>query len=293
MKNRYFITGGSGKTGQALLEIMTGRGVAGKEGITCLLRPGGRRDMLERFPVDIAEGDASVAGSVERAYRGEDTVIHISSIFHTGAVLDGCAGMKRIITISSTGVFSHHRSTAGRIAAEEERVEKSGIPFVIIRPTMIYGTPHDRNISRLIRLVNRFRVIPLPSMSSGRFQPVHVAGLAGCIYSAATGPGISGSYNIPGGSAHTLEEMIGIISDELGKKTIIIPVPFFLVRAAVGILGALRSGSPVDEEQILRLGEDKTFDYSRAARELGHRPRSFREGIREQAALMGMSKKQL
>ena len=111
MSRGIFITGASGKTGLKLLELMSeGRGT--EADVTCLCRGERCRDRLSRFPVRIVYGDASDPESLGSAYKGEETVIHLSSIFHSTALLEACREAKRLIVVSSTGVFSEHRSMA-------------------------------------------------------------------------------------------------------------------------------------------------------------------------------------
>ena len=297
MDQSIFITGGSGNTGQALLRRIFG-GTEHDEGdsdleaapeITCLARPGGRRGNLERFPVRIVGGDSSDAESLGRAYGGETTVIHISSIFHAGAVARACRAAKRLVAISSTGVFSRYRRLAVDIAAGERAIERSGIPYTILRPTMIYGGTADRNISRLIRLVRRTTVIPLPGGGRSLFQPVHVDDLAACIVAALERlQSIGKTYNVPGGSAHSLKEIVRIIAELLGKRVSTLPVPFALADLAVRAHERLAHTPRLRREQILRLREDKSYDYSEAARDLGYAPMSFREGVTRQIAAMDL-----
>jgi nucleoside-diphosphate-sugar epimerase len=237
----------------------------------------------------IAGGDSSRAKSVAAVYRGEETVIHLSSIFHIRSILAGCRSMKLLIAVSSTGVFSAHQHRAGEIAACERTIEISGVDYTILRPTMIYGTPEDRNIARLIRLVKRSPLIPLPATGASVFQPVHVRDLASAILASLKKPeSIGKSYNVAGGSAHSLREIVEIIAGSLGKKVAIIPVPLKLAYAAVKPLAGLGPKSPLKPDQILRLLEDKSFDYTEAANELGYRPVSFQEGVSRQIREMGL-----
>lgn len=288
MRRKIFITGAAGKTGTALLELILER--RGGAEVTCLCRSDACRERLSRFPVSIAEGDASDAGSLGRAYRGEETVIHLSSIFHSPAVLEACRVAERLVVLSSTGVFSRYRRTAGRIQLIEKRIESSGLSCTILRPTMIYGTPDDRNISRLVRFIVKNRIVPLPGAGKARFQPVHVTDLARCISACLSNDASVGkSYNVPGGSAHSLEELVEVIAEELGRKVTPVPVPFFLVLAAVRAASLLPGRRGIDTEQIERLREDKTFSYADAAADLGYAPMPFREGITLQLEAMGLS----
>jgi nucleoside-diphosphate-sugar epimerase len=280
MRRKIFITGAAGKTGAALLELISGQGAE----VTCLCRSEACRERLSRFPVNIVEGDASNVGSLGRAYGGEEIVIHISSIFHTPAVLEACRGAKRLIAISSTGVFSRYRRTAAEIERCESLIETSGIPCTILRPTMIYGTPDDRNISRLVRLVAKYGVVPLPGGGRARFQPVHVKDLARCISACLESEASIGkSYNVPGGSSHSLGEIVRIIAGLLRKRVITLPIPLAPALFAARIL-LLR----IDPEQIERLREDKTFSYEDAGHDLGYTPMTFEEGLRLQLEAMGL-----
>ena len=298
MRRKIFITGAAGKTGTALLDLLLERyGKGSDEGpafgvqdgqsveVTCLCRSDACRDKLSRFPVSIAEGDSSDPQSLRRAYRGEETVIHISSIFHAPAAVEAFRGAGRLIAISSTGIFSKYRRTAAEIARCESLIEASGIPYTILRPTMIYGTPDDRNISRLVRLVARSPVVPLPGGGRARFQPVHVRDLAGCI-AACLGrdTGIGRSYDVPGGSVHSLGEIVRMISKLLVKRVVPVPVPLPLALLAVKM-----TGSRIDPEQIERLREDKVFPYDDAARDLGYAPMTLEEGLRLLLEAMGLA----
>jgi nucleoside-diphosphate-sugar epimerase len=285
MRRKIFITGAAGKMGIALLELLFERGGMAEADVTCLCRDDSCRERLSRFPVHIVEGDASDEESLRHAYRGEEIIIHLSSIFHVPAVLEACREGKRLIAISSTGVFSRFRRTAAEIARCESLIESSGLSRTILRPTMIYGTPDDRNISRLVRLVARNPIVPLPGGGKARFQPVHVSDLARCISACLENDASIGrSYNVPGGSAHSLGEIVRIIARLLRKRVVTVPIPL-----APALLAARVLRLRIDPEQIGRLREDKTFSYEDAAADLGYAPMRFEEGLRLQLEAMGLA----
>ncbi len=255
--------------------------------ITCLCRPTGRAERLLAFGVRIVGGDASHAESLKRVYQGQPTVILLSSIFHAGAVIEGCAGMKRLIAVSSTSIYSKRSPISGDIETSERLIERSGIPYTILRATMIYGTREDRNISRLIGLVAKTRVVPLPGRGKTMFQPVYMEDLAACIVSALkSSAAIGKSYDVPGGSAHTLGDIVKIIARVLGRRVVAVPVPIGVAVSAAS-LGERILGRPVvQRQQIERLREDKTYDYSEAAKDLGYSPRPFAQGVSEEIKLL-------
>jgi nucleoside-diphosphate-sugar epimerase len=285
MQIRLFITGASGNTGRAFLGDLFQSPIARGADVVCLTLPGDPLGDLSAWPVRTVEGNARETGSIARAWDGDRSIVNISSVYHSEAVLKGCPGARGIVVVSSTGLFSRYRDEASRIEAAEKVVTSSGIPWTILRPTMIYGTPLDRNMSKLIKYISRRRVIPLPGGGKSLFQPVSAFDLASCITTALISPAAAGkSYEISGGSVHQLREIVEMIAGMLGRKVTMIPVP---LRAAVSVLKILPS-PPVKPAQIMRLLEDKVFDHSAAAADLGLSPVTLEEGLRRQIELMGL-----
>jgi len=285
MHGRLFITGAAGNTGRAFLDTLFSWRHARELDVTCLVMPGDPLGDLSEWPVRTVEGDARDASSVAAAWDGDRTVVDISSIHHSGPILEGCPGARGIVAVSSTGLFSRFRDEASRIEASEGTIRASGLPWTILRPTMIYGTPYDRNMSKLIRYISRKRLVPLPGGGRSLFQPVSAFDLASSLLASLERPEAAGkSYEISGGSVHSLKEIVGMIAGILGKSVITVSVP---LRAAVAALKILPS-QPVRPVQVLRLLEDKVFDHSAAAADLGFSPVPLDEGLRRQIGLMGL-----
>ncbi len=287
MAESIFITGAAGKTGRSLLALLARDPELSSSRITCLSRPGGRCEALLPYGVRIAGGDASKGQSLAAVYGGEEIVIHLSSIFHAGAVLEGCRGMKRLVAVSSTRIFSPSWKRAREIEAAERAIAESGVPFTILRPTMIYGTADDRNVSQLIRLVEKWPLLFLPGGGGSIFQPVHVEDLASCILAAMRSPASLGkTYDVPGGSAHSLREIVEMIAGGLGKRVSIVPVPLPVAEAGASLLRLAGGRWARSAEQVRRLREGRPFDYADAARDLSYSPRTFSEGLAPQIRSM-------
>jgi len=279
MNERLFITGATSKTGIAFLLKLSERGLLEKSRVTCLVRNKSSAEKLSPFDVTIVTGDATSTEELGKAYSGEDTVVHISSIFHTPHLLPAINGAKKLIAVSSTRIYSRHYSRAQDIAQCERMIEESGIPYTIIRPTMIYGTPDDRNISRLVRLVSRSPLIPVPTGTGSTLQPVHVSDVATALVEAIERESARGkAFDIAGGSAISPAEMIKIIAKALDKRVALIPVPYFLLRAISAAIQILPGRQPI-AEAIMRLSEDKSVDIEPARRELSLNPITFEEGV--------------
>jgi nucleoside-diphosphate-sugar epimerase len=192
------------------------------------------------------------------------------------------AGVRRAIFLSTTAIFTSlpAPSRAVRLAAEQA-VQSSSLDWTILRPTMIYGAAGDRNISRLLRALRRWPVFPV--CGNGLWQPVYVEDLADAVVAALDTPqAIGRAYNLPGAFPVRLSGLIRTAAEAIGRRVMLVRVP-----VAAAVLAA-RISRIVTPEQVRRLAEDKAFDYTAAAQDLNFHPRSFAEGVRLEAKLLGL-----
>jgi len=217
--------------------------------------------------------------------QGTDALVNIASLGfgHADSILAAAknAGIKRAICISTTAIFTqlNAKSKAVRLAAEHA-IEISGLDYTIMRPTMIYGSPRDRNMWRLIRLMRISPIIPV--FGDGKYlqQPIYVDDVAGavlgCLKSNIT---IGRSYNIAGKHPLTYNDVVDMIARAMNKRVWKIHVPSKPVVSLLGLFERLRIPFPIKAEQVLRLNENKDFSYAEAHRDFGFNPLSFEEGI--------------
>jgi nucleoside-diphosphate-sugar epimerase len=195
------------------------------------------------------------------------------------------AGVKRAIFVSTTAIFTSlpARSRAPRVQAEDA-VRSSTFAWTILRPTMIYGTARDRNISRLLRFLKRSPVFPICGGDS-LWQPVHVEDVADAVIAALDRPqAIGRAYNLAGAAPLTFRDLVRTGARAVGRRRIaLVPVPLNAATLAARVTRIVRP------EQIQRLAEDKAFDISAAVADLGYTPCSFAEGVRSEAHLLGLA----
>jgi nucleoside-diphosphate-sugar epimerase len=200
--------------------------------------------------------------------------------------LQQASTVTRAVFISTTAIFTSlpTASRAVRLAAEAA-VQSGHLDWTILRPTMIYGTARDRNISRLLRFVRRSPVFPL--CGNGLWQPVYVEDLADAVVAALASPQTARkAYNLAGAAPLRLADLVRTAAQAMGRHVRLLPVP---LQAAILAARVTRAVSP---EQIRRLAEDKAFSYADAARDFNFAPRSFAEGVRLEARAMGFEHEQ-
>jgi len=289
---KILVTGATGFTGQHVLPLLVER----YGSVACFVRPKANRAAFDLPGVEIIEGDLDDYASIEAALRGKDTLISIAYLI--GRIEQGgqraenlvrasrASGVRRAVVVSSTSIFTTLAAPAkaAKIAAEQAIIE-SGLDYTLLRPTMIYGTAHDRNMIRLIRFLRRSPVIFVPGDGRSQQQPIHVDDVAQAIVDCLEVRATFGkAYNISGSRPVTFNEVIDQTCDALKVKRLKIHLPLKPALVLAQALNGVRKKALIKEEQILRLNEDKSFDHSEAQRDFNFSPRSFVEGIRQEVA---------
>jgi len=289
---RLMITGGSGFLGGYVLREASRRGhevvaLARSQAAAATVTALGARPVIGDL------GDPhSVAGAFAKA--GCEVLVNLASLGfgHGPAIVAAAerAGISRAVFVSTTAVTTTLAAPSKQIRlAAEQRVRDSALKWTIVRPTMIYGDAHDRNLSRLLLLLRRAPVLPVPG--GGHLQqPVHVADVAHAVLAAARCPAAAArTYDVAGPEPLAFTELLRISARAVASRTRFVPVPLLpVIAAARGY--ELLSGSPrIRTEQVRRLAEDKAFAIDDAVRDLEYAPRSFADGIHAEARAMGLA----
>ena len=240
-------------------------------------------------------GDLDDPASLEGALKGVDTLVYCASMGfgHVPPLVPRlqAAGVARALFVSTTALFTRlpAPSRVGRLAAEQA-VQASSLAWTIVRPTMIYGGERDRNVARLLRFLRRSPVFPIFGSGRALQQPVYVEDLADAVVAALASPRAVGrSYNLPGAHPLPYVDLVRVAARAVGRDVRLVHVPLRLAVAATRAVRPLPFGRAIAPEQVLRLAEDKAFDYAEARRDFGYHPRSFEEGVRLEAAALGLA----
>jgi uncharacterized protein YbjT (DUF2867 family) len=287
---KALVTGATGFTGSRVVPLLLDRGIE----THCLARATSNRAALWASQVQWHEGDLGDLDSLRRALAGMDALVNIASLgFGHAPNLVGAtraAGVSRAVFVSTTAIFTslNARSRRVRVAAEQA-IADSGLAYTILRPTMIYGSARDRNMARLVRYLRRWPLIPIFGNGRSLQQPVYVGDVAGAVVDALLSERTSGaSYNIPGASPLTYDEVIDTICRLLHRKVTKVHLPTRPILQGLSLAERAGLRLPVKAEQIQRLNEDKVFDYTEAADAFGYAPLTFAQGMTRQLREMGL-----
>ncbi len=286
---RLLVTGGSGFTGRHLVRAALD---AGKE-VCAVVRSVEAARTVEALGASAVPGDLDDPASLDAAFATPaDALINIASLGfgHAPAIVAAAedAGLRRAVFVSTTAVTTALPAASKRVRlAAEETVRQSALDWTILRPTMIYGAPGDRNLCRLLQLLKRTPVLPLPGGGRRLQQPVHVEDLAAALLAAVgTEHAISRTYVIAGPTAQPFRDLVLHAGNAVGRLPRLVSVP---LRPTIALLRLYEQVAPrprIKAEQLERLAEDKAFSIEAAERDLGYAPRSFLEGITAEAAAL-------
>jgi nucleoside-diphosphate-sugar epimerase len=278
---KIFVTGATGFTGSRVVPLLVKNGYA----VRSLYRASSDRSHLPQPEIEWVLGDISDSQLLATAIQGTDALVNIASLGfgHADSIVTAAknAGIKRTIFISTTAIFTqlNAKSKTVRMAAERT-IETSGLDYTILRPTMIYGSPRDRNMWRLIRFMRISPIVPV--FGDGKYlqQPIHVddvvAAILACLKSDVT---IGKSYNLAGKHPLTYNEVIDTIARQMNKRVLKLHIPSKPVVSLLGFFERMRIPFPIRVEQVLRLNENKDFSYAEAQKDFGFSPLVFEEGI--------------
>ena len=151
---------------------------------------------------------------------------------------------------------------------------------------MIYGTPGDRNMIRLVQWINRWPLLPVFGNGRSLQQPVHVTDLAWAVVHSLESPAtIHREFNISGAEPLTYNEVVRVTAQALGRRTLRLHIPAQLTVGLLDVMERLGITLPIKAEQIRRLNEDKAFSHSEAKEVFSYSPITFKEGICQEVAL--------
>jgi nucleoside-diphosphate-sugar epimerase len=277
-----FVTGGTGFTGSHVVPLLLKNGYE----VRCLYRLGSDRSVLPKPEIEWASGDLSDTLALSASMQGTDALVNVASLGfgHTGSILRAAkdAGIQRAIFVSTTAIFTqlNAKSKQVRLAAETA-IEASGLNYTILRPTMIYGSPSDRNMWRLIRFMHYSPVVPVFGDGNYLQQPIYVGDVAQAIVSCLCNDQTIGkSYNIAGKYPLTYNQVIDTIAGEMKKRVWKVHMPSMPAVSLLKFFERLHVPFPIKAEQVLRLNENKDFSYAEAQRDFEFNPLSFEEGIK-------------
>ncbi len=191
------------------------------------------------------------------------------------------AGAPHIVALSSMSVVSKsdsahagERALASRMLNAEQtlraRCDTLGLPWTILRPTMLWGGGRDRTLSSTAQFAMRWRCMPMPA-ARGLRQPMHIDDLADGVIATLHRNAARGQLMPCGGGQRlAIAEMVQRLRSSLPRQVIAVPVPALALRACSRAARFSRAAAA-----IARLNCDLVADNAKFEALLDVHPRGF------------------
>lgn len=289
------ITGITGKTGGGLIDAMVENGYM--DTIRAVARETSDLSKLKNsgLSYEVCYGDVSDEVFLSSVAEGCETVCHIASKGHIDSVANAVVNTRSVrhcYFVSSTSIYSEYRAASDKLISAEKEMkllfennDGGGIAYTIIRPTMIFGSVNDKNISTFMKWLDRYHVFPIVNNGEALLQPVEKRDLGKGIFQLLIHPDEvkNKEYIISGDRPISLKYCLQCISESIGKRTIFINIPMPIAKAAVYAVYGLSMKRIDYIEKLARLTEDRSFDHKEMTEQFGYTPQSFEFWIQDLA----------
>ena len=288
------VTGGTGFVGSHLTRRMRQEGIP----VRAIVRDPDKARVLKDLGVDVVKGDVSDTASLEKATNGIERIIHLVGIIQEGpgvtfqgVHVDGTrnvveasrnAGVRHFFYQSSLGTRPGAQSTYHKTKWQaEEIVRACGLPFTILRPSLIYG-PGDQFTIRLSEMIRLAPVIPIIGSGKSKVQPIFIDDVISCILKAVTSDAfLNAQYEVGGPDQITYEEVTTAIAEAMGVKRPTLHMPLLFMRSIARVFETLLPKPPVTTDQLIMLQEDNVCSMHDIKDAFGIDPIGFREGLKK------------
>jgi NADH dehydrogenase len=282
---RVLVTGATGFVGRQLVAALAENRV-----LVRALVHRGREAVVARPGVEVVQGSVTDPRSLHDAMERVDAVVHLVAVirewppavtFHrinvegTRNVVRAAraTGVQAFVHLSALGAQDtpHLRYAYSKWQGEQE-VRAGGIPFTILRPSIMFGEG-DEFFVTLAGLVRAFPIVPIAGPGTNKLQPIAVRDAVRCIVQCLRDGRHRGQmYEIGGPEQLTYDEIITLLAHILEVRRWRLHIPPCIFRIQAAGIERLLSRPPITAEQLKYLHLDNITELDSVQRHFGFLP---------------------
>lgn len=289
---QVLVTGATGFLGRRVVAELLAR----HHQVRCLVHSPGRERLLDGWDVDVHYGNVLDTESVSQAMYGVQSVVHLVGIIRarrglsfdqahrqgTANVAEAAStgGAREIVYVSALGATANpaypylHSKREGEL-----RVIESGIPYTILRPSVIFG-PGDEFLTALAGLVRLGPIVPVIGSGRNRLQPVSLDDVAHCIADSVGNSLVKGkTLSLGGPNRLSYNELLDEVAFAMGRSIRRIHIPVALAQPVIAVMQGLLPRSPMTTEQLKMLGIRNVAEGRDIEESFGFTPKPLRGNI--------------
>ncbi len=170
--------------------------------------------------------DLETLEGVDEVVSGADQIISCAPARYTESILKACAPKAQLVLMGSAWRFSKLTNPiADQLRAAEQLFLAHGNPGVMLHSTMIYGGHQERNLQRLLAVLQRFPVLPLPGGGRHVVRPIYIDDLVECLFRAVFRVWERPTAMAVAGPALTWRDMAAACAQAKGWRRLFVTVP--------------------------------------------------------------------
>jgi NADH dehydrogenase len=272
------VTGGAGFVGGHVVHALR----ADDKPVRALVRDRRRAAKLESWAVELAEGDMTDLASLRSALAGVDTVVHLAAIRQgrpeqfKRVMVDGTRnllaeaaerGVRRFVHMSALGTSEETKDLVPYYGAKwqmEQDVKASGIPYVIFRPSFIFG-PDGGILPTFAKLARLTPLTPIIGSGRQRIQPIWADDVGAYLTQAVDSEAaVNRLFELGGPDAVTWNEFWERLKRARGMRRPSVHVPVALMRINALVTERLPGNIPLTRDllKMLEAGDNVVTDTS-------------------------------
>ncbi|MEK6936802.1 MAG: NAD-dependent epimerase/dehydratase family protein [Nanoarchaeota archaeon] len=246
--------------------------------------------------VELVHGNLLDKNSLIDAAKNIDYVVHLAAavqsinkntnysvnVLGTKNLIEACQlnSVKKIIHFSSVNATFKELGIYGNSKLQSEIIVKnSKIPFVIIRPAMIYGKG-DKGLTMTYNLLRKHSIIPV--IGDAEIRPVYIDDIISIIMKVLESKiALNKTYYIGGATKLTIKEYMKKIGRLTPGSKKYIKVPAWPFKFIIKVNEALGMHWLMTHEQYLSMTQkQRALDIGPAEKDLNFKPLDFDTGLK-------------
>ncbi|MDH3306884.1 MAG: NAD(P)H-binding protein [Acidimicrobiia bacterium] len=292
----HVVTGAFGYTGRYIARNLLSRGLRVRTLTNSIHRANPFGNAVEVHPIDFDDHERlveSLRGAsalyntywVRYDYRsGTRDFGYDLAVSNTRTLFDCArsAGVGRVVHVSvaNASADSAWGYFQGKARLEAD-LRGSGLPYSIVRPTVIFGGPENVLINNIAWLLRRLPVFGLFGRGDYRLTPVHVDDVAQICVDAALGDQ-NVTLDAVGPETFTYRQMIHEMTRAMGLRRLIVSLPESVTLLAGRAIGAVLKDIVITGHEISGLRDELMYTGTEP---LG--TKSFTDWLQTEAPTLG------
>jgi nucleoside-diphosphate-sugar epimerase len=272
---KIVLTGAAGLVGQNLIPRLKARGYSN---IVALDKHKANTAVLRRLhpDVNVIETDLAHDGGWQSAVADADVVVllhaQIGGLDAAAFTANNVTATERLLVAvgAKSPYLVHLSSSVVESAADdwyvqskdaqEKLVVSSGLPAVVLRPTLMFGWFDRKHLGWLAHFMQKAPVFPVPG--SGRYlrQPLYAGDFCDIIMACIEQRPVGKTFNISGQETIEYVDLIRAVKEACGARAPIVRIPYSAFWLLLWVYGLFDRDPPFTTKQLEALVTPDVFE---------------------------------